>query len=80
MRISLHNMTGIKRSKIEKHTGEKGDVYFSLDIHFKNTEFGYCKERGEDGSTTIGDAEVKNTITLFADNKEALQIKVDDLI
>tara|TARA_R100001377_G_C3118996_1_gene85282 strand:- start:115 stop:336 length:222 start_codon:yes stop_codon:yes gene_type:complete len=73
-------MTEITRSKIEKHTREKGGVYFSMAIRFKNTEFGYCKERGFEGSTTIGDADVKNTITLFADNKEALKIKVADFI
>ena len=80
MNMNMHNMTGITRSKISKFTSEKGRVYFSMEIVFKNTEFGYCKERGEDGSTTIGDAEVKNTINLYADTKEALQIKVGKLI
>ena len=79
MNMNIHNMTGIRRSKIRKFTSEKGSVYFSMEIVFKNTELGDCKARFSD-EIVFGDGAHTFSINLIADTKEALKIKVGNLI
>ena len=79
MNMNIHNMTGITRSKIRKVTLEEGTVYFTRVITFMNTELGDCKARHSD-EIVFGDGEHTFSINLIADTKEALQIKVADLI
>ena len=77
--MNIHNMTGISRSKISKFTSEKGSVYFSMEIVFKNTKLGTCKDTHSD-KIVFGEGANTFSINLYADTKEALQIKVADLI
>ena len=77
--MSIHNMTGISRSKIRKVTLEEGRVYFTMKITLMSTELGYCKDRYSD-ENVFGDGEHTLSIDLIADTKEALKIKVGNLI
>ena len=79
MNMNIHNMTGISRSKIRKVTLEDGRVYFTMEIVFKNTELGDCKDTRSD-KIVFGEGAHTFSINLYADTKEALQIKVGKLI
>ena len=79
MNMNIHNMTGISRSKIRKVTLEEGRVYFTMKITLMSTELGYCKDRYSD-ENVFGDGANTLSIDLIADTKEALQIKVGNLI
>lgn len=74
----IHRVKQIVKDEIKENTKENGAKYYSMQITFIYDELGHCKERHSD-NTVWGDAEVTFKIALFADTKEALEIKAEVL-
>ena len=79
MNTSIHNVKNIVKGEIKENTRKdystnKEVKYYSMDITFIYDELGTCKERYSE-NTMWGDTEVSCSISLFADTKEALEIK-----
>ena len=80
MNIDIHNLKEIVRGRVVEHTKDRtGEKFYTMRIKFYYDELGTCKERhGKD--TIYGDMEVHASITLYADTKEALEVKYKALI
>ena len=75
----IHNVKQIVKSEIKEVTKENtGEKYYVMDIAFFHDELGTCRER-HSKNTMYGDMEVKTSISLFADTKEALELKAEAL-
>jgi hypothetical protein len=79
MNTSIHNVKQIVKSEIVEDTREStGEKYYSMDITFIYDELGTCRERYSN-NTTWGDTEISYSIALFADTREALELKASVL-
>ena len=76
MYINIHKIKKIVRDEITEHTDTKGEVYYALHLMIVYSELGTCNERYSD-NTMHGDMEVEARFTLFADKKEALEVKAE---
>ena len=74
MNTTLNDTKEIIKSKPRKNTLDDGRVFYSMNIDFIHIELGKCNEEN-----LLKEVEVTTTITLFADNKEALKIKAEVL-
>jgi hypothetical protein len=78
MNTSIHNVKRIVTDEIVENTrvsaGGGFKKYYTMSITFVYDELGTCRERYSK-NTMWGDTEVTYSISLFADTKEALEIK-----
>jgi hypothetical protein len=78
MNTSIHRVKQIVKGEIVENTrvstGGGFKKYYTMSITFIYDELGTCKERYSE-NTMWGDTEVSCSISLFADTKEALEIK-----
>lgn len=79
MNISIHDITKVVRGKVEKNTTDRGETYYTMRINFITSELSDFKNRNSD-EILFGNCEVKHEILLFAKTKEALKIKVENII
>ena len=70
---SIHNVKQIVKGEIRKIKDS-----YSLQITIIYDELGYCNQRKGD-LTIYGDMELQTQLTLFADTKEALELKAEAL-
>jgi hypothetical protein len=76
---SIHNVKSIVRDEIVENTNQRtGEKYYSLQITIIYDELGYCNQRKGD-LTIYGNMELQTQLTLFADTKEALELKASVL-
>tara|TARA_R100000479_G_scaffold174797_1_gene123995 strand:+ start:1391 stop:1654 length:264 start_codon:yes stop_codon:yes gene_type:complete len=82
MDTNIHNVKHIVKGEIventRKGTFRTGEKYYSMRITFIYDELGTCRERRSE-NTMWGDTEISYSITLFAETKEALEIKAQVL-
>lgn len=82
MNTSVHNVKQIVKSEIVENTrvstGGGFKKYYTMSITFIYDELGTCRERYSK-NTMWGDTEVSYSISLFAETKEALELKAEAL-
>ena len=82
MNTSLHNVKQVVKSEIVENTnvstGGGFKKYYTMSITFIYDELGTCRERYSK-NTMWGDTEVTYSISLFAETKEALELKASVL-
>jgi len=79
MNTSIHNVKQIVKGEIVENTREStGEKYYTMRITFIYDELGTCRERYSK-NTMWGDTEVSCSISLFAETKEALELKASIL-
>ena len=82
MNTSIHNVKQIVKSEIVENTrvstGGGFKKYYTMSITFIYDELGTCRERYSK-NTMWGDTEVSYSISLFAETKEALELKAEAL-
>ena len=82
MNTSVHNVKQIVKSEIVENTrvstGGSFKKYYTMSITFIYDELGTCRERYSK-NTMWGDTEVSYSISLFAETKEALELKAEAL-
>ena len=79
MNTSIHRVKRIVKGEIEENTHERtGEKYYYMNLTFIYDELGTCKERYSD-NTMHGWMEVQQELKLFADTKEALELKAEAL-
>ena len=75
---SIHNVKKIVKGEIEKLRDGNEDNTHVMKITIIYDELGYCNQRKGD-LTIYGDMELQTQLTLFADTKEALELKAEAL-
>ena len=75
---SIHRVKKIVKGEIEKLRDDKEDETYTMKITIIYDEFGTCKERYS-FNKMHGHMEVETQLTLFAETKEALELKAEAL-
>ena len=78
MNTSIHRVKKIVRGEIEKLRTDKEDETYTMKITIIYDELGTCRERYS-FNKMHGWMEVETQLTLFAESKEALELKAEAL-
>jgi len=79
MNTSIHRVKRIVKGEIVKNTNDRtGEIYYYMPLTIIYDELGTCRERYSD-NTMHGYLEVEAELRLFADTREALELKAEVL-
>ena len=77
---SIHSVKRIVKGEIVENTlDNKGQLYYYMKISIISDVLGRCQDNRDSNKTVFGNMEVETELTLFADTKEALEIKAEVL-